>query len=362
VRKVVNFSAGPGVLPEEVLFQAQAEMLNWHETGMSIMELGHREAEFKQVAQQSEADLRELLSIPSHYHILFLAGGATAQFSMIPLNLLKENKHADYVETGVWSRKAISEAKRYGNINIAARTVTEKGLICIPPQEAWALNLDAEYVHYTPNETIDGVEFNWVPKTQGIPLIADMSSNILSKPINVTDYDMIYASAQKNIGQAGITVVIIRDELVKDPLPYTPGLFSYQAQVENHSLYNTPPTYSWYISGLVFSWMKRQGGVAVFAEHNQRKAKKLYDCIDSHADFYINQVHPDCRSQMNVPFNLKNQELTSMFLTEATQAGLANLRGHRLVGGIRASIYNAMPEEGVDLLVNFMRDFVRRHG
>lgn len=362
MRKVFNFSAGPAMLPEEVLLQAQADMLDWQGTGMSIMELGHRGPEFKIVAEQAEADLRELMSIPKNYHVLFLPGGATTQFAMVPMNLLGEKKTADYVDTGIWSQKAIAEAKRYGTVNIAAHAEHKDHLSYIPQQEHWSVNQDAAYLHYTPNETIDGLEFQWVPKTGNVPLVADMTSMILSRPVNVNDFGVIYAGAQKNVGQAGITIVIIREDLITDPLEKTPSLYSYKLQAEHNSFYNTPPTYSWYISGLVLAWMKRHGGVQAIYELNLRKANKLYSLIDQHKDFYVSRVHPDCRSLMNVMFHLSNEKLTSTFIEEAEAAHLTNLRGHRVSGGVRASIYNAMPEEGVDVLADFMTDFAKRNG
>lgn len=361
MRKVYNFSAGPGMLPEEVLLQAQAEMLDWHGTGMSIMELGHRGPEFKIVAEQAEADLRELMNIPKNYHVLFLPGGASAQFAMVPINLFGKNNQADYIDTGIWSKKAIAEAQRYGKVNIAATLEMHHDLMQIPAQDKWTLNPNAAYVHYTPNETIEGVEFHWVPKTGNVPLVADMSSMILSQPIDVSQYGIIYAGAQKNIGQAGVTIIIVRDDLLQDPLPQTPTLYNYKIHAENHSFYNTPPTYAWYIAGLTLAWMKKQGGVKAFAEVNQRKAKKLYATIDSHKGFYSNPIHPDSRSIMNVPFNLKSAELSDLFLETANKAGLTNLKGHRLAGGVRASIYNAMPEAGVDALIDFMKDFAGKH-
>ncbi len=362
MRKVFNFSAGPAMVPEEVLLQAQAEMLDWHGTGMSIMELGHRGPEFHSVAEQAEADLRELMAIPKHYHVLFLAGGATIQFAMVPLNLFGDKKTADYVDTGVWSKKAIAEASRYGTVNVAARLAHQDHIAYIPPQQEWKLSKDAAYLHYTPNETIDGIEFKWVPQIGDVPLVADMTSMILSRPVNVNDFGIIYAGAQKNLGQAGITVVIIREDLLKEPLPNTPTLYSYKLQAEHHSFYNTPPTYSWYISGLVLAWMKRHGGVQAFYELNQRKAHKLYSIVDKYKDFYVIKIHPDCRSMMNVMFYLRNESLTPIFLDEAAKMGLTNLRGHRVSGGVRASIYNAMPEEGVNILSDFMIDFAKRHG
>jgi phosphoserine aminotransferase len=362
MRKVFNFSAGPGMLAEEVLLEVQAEMLDWRGTGMSIMELGHRGHEFQAVAEEAEQDLRELMSIPKSYKVLFLAGGASTQFSMVPLNLLGKKQEADYIDTGIWSKKAIDEAKLYGEINVAAHCQLEDHLAYIPPQSDWKLNDQAAYLHYTPNETIEGIEFNWVPNVGNVTLVADMSSMILSRPVDVTQYGVIYAGAQKNIGQAGITIVIIRDDLLDEPLFRTPTLYNYKVQAEHQSFFNTPPTFSWYIAGRMFAWMKRQGGVPYFYERNVRKAKKLYDFIDQHSEFYRCRVRPDCRSLMNVVFDLKDESLTSLFVEEAGKAHLANLRGHRTVGGIRASIYNSMPEEGVDALIHFMRDFIDRHG
>lgn len=362
MREIFNFSAGPGMLPDEVLLQAQSEMLNWQGTGCSIMEFGHRSHEFKQVADQAEHDLRELMSIPKNYHVLFTTGGATAQFAMVPLNLMGKKKTADYVDTGVWSKKAIAEASRYGEVRIAARTEHQNHLMTIPVQSNWTINKDAAYLHYTPNETIDGIEFQWVPQTGDVPLVADMTSMILSRPLNINDYGIIYAGAQKNAGQAGITIVIIREDLIKEALPNTPTLYTYKTQAEHHSFYNTPPTYSWYISGLVFAWMKRQGGIDTIYEINKRKAKKLYDVIDMHRGFYLNRVDPACRSIMNVMFYLQDEKMTPMFLEQAADSGLVNLAGHRVSGGVRASIYNAMPERGIDKLVDFMQHFAKRYG
>lgn len=362
MRKVFNFSAGPAMLPEEVLKRAQAEMLDWNGSGMSIMELGHRGPEFQEVAAQAEKDLRELMAIPHNYQVLFLAGGGSTQFSMVPLNLFGSKKSADYVDTGVWSKKAIAEASRYGNVNIAAHTEHRNHLAYIPHQDHWSLDKNAAYVHYTPNETIDGLEFQWVPKTGDVPLVADMTSMILSRPMDVSDFGVIYAGAQKNLGQAGLTVVIIRDDLIQEALPHTPTLYTYKMHAEHHSFYNTPPTYSWYITGLVLDWMKQQGGLQAIYASNQRKAKKLYNLIDQHNDFYVSRIDPECRSMMNIMFYLQDEKLTAPFLDEATAIGLTNLRGHRVSGGVRASIYNAMPEEGVDLLANFMLDFAKRNG
>jgi phosphoserine aminotransferase len=361
MRRVYNFNAGPGMLPDEVLLQAQEEFMDWHGSGMSIMELGHRGPEFNSVAEQSEADLRELMQIPKNYQVLFLAGGASAQFAMVPLNLLVNNQKADYIDTGIWSKKAIEEARKYGMINVAA-TSQKQDVSYIPEQAEWSLDPNAAYVHYTPNETIEGIEFNWVPDTGSVPLVADMSSMILSRNVNVADYGIIYAGAQKNMGQAGITVAIIRDDLIQQPLSHTPTLYSYKIEAENRSFYNTPPTYSWYIAGLVFTWMKKKGGVAYFEELNKRKASKFYQFLDAHDDFYQNRIKADCRSRMNVIFNLPTEDLTKRFLAESTAVGLVNLKGHRTVGGVRASIYNAMPEKGVDMLLEFMGDFAKRMG
>lgn len=359
--RVYNFSAGPGMLPEEVMKKAREEFMDWQGTGMSIMELGHRGPEFQRVAEQAEADLRELMHIPKNYHVLFLTGGASAQFAMVPLNLMSKHKKADYIDTGIWSRKAIDEAKRYGDVHVAASTHVQHDLVSIPAESSWTLRSDADYVHYTPNETIDGVEFKWVPKTGDIPLVADMSSMILSQPVDVSRYGLIYAGAQKNMGQAGITVVIVRDDLIRDPVFLTPTLYQYQLHAEHHSFYNTPPTYAWYISGLVFDWLKQRGGVDAMYQINLRKAKKLYGFIDEHKEFYFSTVNPENRSLMNVVFSLKNDKLNDLFLSEANSIGLTNLKGHRIVGGMRASIYNAMPEEGVDALIAFMREFAKKY-
>jgi phosphoserine aminotransferase len=361
MRKVYNFNPGPGMLPEPVLRKAQEEMLDWHGTGMSIMELGHRGSEFQEVAAKAEADLRELMHIPDDYAVLFLTGGASAQFAMVPLNLMTEARQADYVNTGIWSKKAIKEAERYGSVNVAAATVEKDGMKYVNPQSEWKTNPKADYLHYTPNETIDGIEFNWLPETGDVPLVADASSMILSRPIDVTKYGVIYAGAQKNMGQAGVTVAIVRKDLIRDPVFLTPSLYQYKLQADNHSFYNTPPTYSWYMAGLVFDWLKQEGGVEKMYEVNKRKAKKLYDAIDDCNGFYRNTVHPEYRSIMNVVFTMQNDELDKKFLQESHDAGLTNLKGHRVVGGMRASIYNAMPEEGVDALVNFMREFASRN-
>ncbi len=358
--RVYNFSPGPAVLPEAVLQKAKEEMLDWQGSGMSVMEMSHRDKEFMSIAANAERNLRELLAIPANYKVLFLQGGASSQFAAIPMNLLRGKTTADYINTGEWSKKAIGEAKRYCSVNVAGTSEASK-FTTVPQQSELKLNKDAAYVHYTPNETIGGVEFNYLPETGNVPLVADLSSTILSRPIDVTKFGLIYAGAQKNIGPAGLTVVIVRDDLIGDTLAGTPTMFSYKIQAENESMYNTPPTYAWYLAGLVFEWVKQQGGLTKMAEINKRKAMKLYNYIDE-SGFYKNPVDPKCRSWMNVPFTLKDAALDEAFLKEAKAVKLTTLKGHRSVGGMRASIYNAMPEAGVDALVAFMADFAKRKG
>lgn len=358
--RVFNFSAGPAAVPQEVLEKAQAEMLDWNDSGMSVMEMSHRGKEFMSIANKAEADLRELMAIPDNYKVLFLQGGASSQFAMVPLNLLADKKSADYINTGAWSKKAIAEAKRYCDVNIAA-TTEENRFSSSPTQAELKLNPDAAYLHYTPNETIGGVEFPYVPETGDVPLVADMSSTILSRPIDVSRYGIIYAGAQKNIGPAGMAVVIVRDDLVGKAGKDTPAMFDYKTHVDNDSMYNTPPTYTWYLAGLVFDWLKQKGGLEAIAQVNERKAGKLYAAIDG-SGFYQNPVETKSRSWMNVPFTLGNPELDPTFLAQAKEAGLVTLKGHRSVGGMRASIYNAMPEAGVDALIDFMADFEKRNG
>ncbi|WP_455376228.1 3-phosphoserine/phosphohydroxythreonine transaminase [Kaarinaea lacus] len=355
--RVFNFSAGPAAIPEEVLSQAQQEMLDWQGSGMSVMEMSHRGKEFVSIAEQAEADLRELMAIPSNYKVLFLQGGASAQFAMIPMNIAGKDAKADYINTGAWSKKAIGEAKRLTGVNIAATTENDN-FTRAPDQSELKLDGSAAYLHYTPNETIGGVEFSYIPESGDVPLVADMSSTILSRPVDVSRFGIIYAGAQKNIGPAGLTVVIIRDDLIGkfDDLP---SIFDYKNHAENDSMLNTPPTYAWYIAGLVFQWLKRKGGLEGMAEINKRKADKLYAAIDNSA-FYKNPVSVESRSWMNVPFTLANADLDADFLSEAKANGLVTLKGHRSVGGMRASIYNAMPEEGVDALISFMADFEKR--
>ncbi|MFZ5592810.1 MAG: 3-phosphoserine/phosphohydroxythreonine transaminase [Pseudomonadota bacterium] len=358
--RVYNFSAGPAMVPQEVLEQAREELLDWHDSGMSVMEMSHRGKEFVSIAEQAEADLRELLAVPANYKVLFLQGGASSQFAMVPMNLLRGKGKADYVNTGIWSEKAIGEAKRYCDVNLAA-SAKDSNFRAVPPQAQWRLDSSSAYLHYTPNETIGGVEFHWMPESGDVPLVADMSSTLLSRPIDVSKFGVIYAGAQKNIGPAGLTVVIVRDDLIGHAAPGTPAMFDYKIHADNGSMYNTPPTYAWYCAGLVFQWIKRKGGLAGMAAINKRKADKLYAAIDN-SGFYANPVDPACRSWMNVPFTLADANLEKLFLKEAEAAGLVALAGHRSVGGMRASIYNAMPEEGVDVLIAFMNEFARRYG
>jgi phosphoserine aminotransferase len=348
------------MLPVEVLEQARAELTDWKGSGMSVMEISHRGKAFVAVAQEAEASLRRLLAVPANYKVLFLQGGATAQFAAIPMNLAKSESTVDYVNTGAWSKKAIGEAKRYCKVNVAADEGASN-YSTVPEQKALKLTSAAAYVHYTPNETIGGVEFPYVPETGGVPLIADMSSTILSRPIDVSKFGLIYAGAQKNIGPSGLVIVIVREDLLGKAREGTPSVWNYKAMADDGSMLNTPPTFSWYIAGLVFKWLEAQGGVTAMGERNRAKAQKLYQAIDE-SGFYRNPVAKNRRSWMNVPFLLPREELEAPFLAEAAKAGLTNLAGHRSVGGLRASIYNAMSPEGVDALIEFMRDFARRNG
>jgi phosphoserine aminotransferase len=351
-----NFSAGPAILPAEVLVRAQNEMLDWRGSGMSVMEMSHRGKEYMSIARQAETDFREILFIPDNYKVLFLQGGASSQFSMVPMNLLRRKGEAvDYLNTGAWSKKAIAEAALYADVNVVA-SAEDTNFSSIPGFEHWTLNCNAKYFHYTPNETIGGVEFHWVPDVGDVPMVADMSSTILSRPLDVAKYGVIYAGAQKNIGPAGLTLVIVRDDLISEPISGTPTMFNYASFANNDSMYNTPPTYSWYLAGLVFQWIQEKGGLATMAEINQRKAQKLYAAIDA-SNFYTSPVEVSCRSWMNIPFTLAKPELDSEFLALAAERGLLSLKGHRSVGGMRASIYNAMPEAGVDALISCMREF-----
>jgi len=358
--RVFNFSAGPAMLPQAVLEQAMAEMLDWQGSGVSVMEMSHRGKEFVSIAEKAETDLRYLLNISDDYKVLFLQGGASSQFAMVPINLLGAKTTADYLNTGQWSKKAIAEARRYCEVNVAASS-DDSGFTTIPDRDRWQLNPGAAYLHYTPNETIGGLEFQAIPDCGDVPLVADMSSTLLSRPIDVSRFGVIYAGAQKNIGPAGLTVVIVRNDLIGNAKAEMPAMFDYQTHADNDSMYNTPPTYSWYLAGLVFAWLRDLGGLEGMAAINQRKAEKLYGAIDD-SDFYQNPVDPRYRSWMNVPFTLADDALDATFLSEAKVAGLQTLKGHRSVGGMRASIYNAMPEAGVDALVAFMADFATRKG
>ena len=361
--KIYNFSAGPAVLPQAVLKQAQAEMLDWHGSGMSVMEMSHRGREFTSILEKTEADLRSLLSIPSNYKVLFLQGGAIAENAIIPMNLLN-NQAADYVVTGAWSKRSVEDACAYGTINIASSSeginTTAGGFTHVPDFATWQLNKDAAYVHICTNETINGVEFDGLPETGNVPIVADMSSHILSRPIDVSKYGVIYGGAQKNIGPAGLCIVIVREDLLGRASPLTPTVFNWKTQAENQSMINTPPTYSIYIAGLVFEWLLAEGGVAAIEQKNIAKAQMLYDYIDS-TDFYSNNIAVNNRSRMNIPFFLTDESLIAAFLSGAEANGLLQLKGHRVVGGMRASIYNAMPIEGVAALVNYMREFESKH-
>jgi len=356
--RAFNFSPGPAVLPLEVLEQAQGELLDWHQSGMSVMEISHRSNPFVQVATEAEADLRDLLSIPPNYKVLFLQGGASAQFSFVPMNLAAPQSTVDYVNTGHWSHRAIAEAGRYCRVHMAGDA--GGNYTRVPPQSELRFSAGAAYAHYTPNETISGVEFGYVPETRGVPLVADMSSSILSRPIDVSKFGLIYAGAQKNIGPSGLVVVIVRDDLIGHARPETPLVFDYKAVADSQSMLNTPPTFAWYMAGLVFKWLKRAGGLAAVGEQNRIKAQTLYAAVDA-SQLYRNLVAKDARSRMNVTFSLNMPELDAAFLAEAAAAGLHGLKGHRVLGGMRASIYNAMSLAGVEALIAFMREFERRH-
>jgi len=348
------------MLPAAVMEKAQQEMLDWHGSGMSVMEMSHRGPEYTSIAHQAEADLRELMAIPDDYAVLFLQGGASSQFSMIPMNLLRGKTKADYFNTGAWSKKAISEAKKYCDVNIVTDS-SDNNFTSIADKSTWQFSADAAYVHYTVNETIHGLEFDDIPESGDIPLVADLSSTILSRPIDVSRFALIYAGAQKNIGPAGLCIVIVRRDLLGHTVDNTPTMFDYQTHDQNDSMYNTPATYSWYLAGLVFDWLKQQGGLKAMAEINQRKQEKLYKAIEK-SDFYQNPVDERYRSWMNIPFTLTDANLDAQFLAEAKAAGLLTLKGHKTVGGMRASIYNAMPEAGVNALISFMSEFENKHG
>lgn len=354
-----NFCAGPAALPEAVLSQAQQDLLDWQGRGLSVMEMSHRSDEMVSIATEAEADLRELLGISDDYAVLFVQGGASSQFSAVPLNLCAQGDTVDYVNTGQWSKKAIKEAKRFAEVNVVASS-EDSNFSTIPAFDSWQLSSDAKYLHYTPNETIGGVEFFWTPESKA-PLVADMSSTILSRPIDVNQFGVIYAGAQKNIGPAGLTIVIVRKDLMGQSRASTPIMLDYQTAADNDSMYNTPPTFAWYLAGLVFKWLKEQGGLPAMETLNRRKADKLYGYIDD-SGFYSNPVEVASRSMMNIPFVLADSSLDKAFLSGADEAGLLNLKGHRSVGGMRASIYNAVPEAAVDALIDYMKDFAQRHG
>ncbi len=358
--RIFNFSAGPAVLPEPVLRQAAEEMLDWRGSGMSVMEMSHRGKEFIGIAAEAEALLRELMAIPSGYKVLFMQGGAIAENAIVPMNLLRGKSSIDFIDTGEWSKKSIKEAQKYAAVNVAA-TAKDSGYTTIPPRASWRLDPDTAYVHICSNETIGGVEYPEPPDVGSVPLVADMSSSILSRPVEVSRYGAIYGGAQKNIGPAGLTIVIVRDDLLGQALPITPSAFDWKTVADNDSMYNTPPTYAIYIAGLVFQWIKTQGGLAAMEARNRMKAALLYDFLDS-SQFFSSPVSREVRSLMNVPFKLADDTLDAAFLKGADANGMVQLKGHRSVGGMRASIYNAMPIEGVQALVAYMKDFERQHG
>ncbi|GAC1634235.1 MAG: 3-phosphoserine/phosphohydroxythreonine transaminase [Nevskia sp.] len=356
--RVFNFSAGPAILPLPVLEQVRSELLDWGGSGMSVMEMSHRDKYFMSIAETAEKDLREVLGVPANYKVLFMQGGATAQFAAVPMNLLAGKPSADYIVNGAWGQKAAKECKKYGKANIAAQP--EK-FNHVPARATWKLDPDAAYVHYTPNETIEGVEFMDVPEVGKVPLVADYSSTFLSRPLDVSKFGLIYAGAQKNAGPAGITFVIVREDLLGHCLPVAPSIFDYKTVAENDSMLNTPSCFSWYVSGLVFKWLRSEGGLAEIGRRNERKAKLLYDCIDA-TPFYSNPVAKADRSWMNVVFTLADANLDAEFIKGAAAAGMPGLKGHRAVGGMRASMYNAMPEAGVAALVEYMKEFARTRG
>ncbi|HAW15056.1 MAG TPA: 3-phosphoserine/phosphohydroxythreonine transaminase [Cellvibrionales bacterium] len=357
--RLFNFCAGPAALPEAVLSKAQSELLDWRSKGLSVMEMSHRSAEFVEIAETAEADLRELMNISDDYAVLFLQGGATQQFSAAPLNLLGDKTTANYVNTGQWSKKAIKEAKRYCDVNVVASS-EDNNFASIPAFDTWDIDENAAYLHYTPNETIGGVEFFWTPEVS-MPLVADMSSTILSRPIDVDKFGVIYAGAQKNIGPSGLTIVLVRKDLLGKASPLAPSMLDYKVHADAGSMSNTPPAYGWYMAGLVFKWLKEQGGLTAIEAMNRRKYEKLYGFIDAN-DFYANPVELQSRSSMNVPFTVGDSSLDKVFLQQSEQAGLLNLKGHRSVGGMRASIYNAVSEAAVDALISFMDDFAKTNG
>jgi phosphoserine aminotransferase len=357
--RLYNFGAGPATMPAEVLEQARGELTDWHSAGMSVMEMSHRGKEFVSIAAEAEADLRALAAIPAGYRVLFLQGGATMHFSAVPMNLLRGHAVADFVNTGEWSKKAIAEARKFCRPAVVASS-EDRNFTYVPKQSAWKRSTDAAYLHICSNETIGGVEYHWTPDTGDTPLVADMSSHILSRPLEVARYGLIYAGAQKNIGPAGLVLVIVRDDLLGQAIEHTPTVLDYGKMAEADSMVNTPPTFAVYLAGLTFKWLLRGGGLAAMEQLNIRKSAMLYDYIDSQ-DFYANPVAREDRSRMNVPFTLRDPGLDAAFLAAAEARGLSQLKGHRSVGGMRASIYNAMPLEGVEALVAFMEEFRRKH-
>jgi phosphoserine aminotransferase len=358
--RVFNFSAGPAMLPESVLKTAAAEMLDWHGSGMSVMEMSHRGKEFISIYEQTVADLRELLAVPANYKIIFLQGGGLGENAIVPMNMLRGKSSIDMVVTGEWSKKSAEEAKKFATVNLAASS-ENTGFTSIPDRASWRLNQDAAYVHLCMNETIGGVEFQSVPDVGAVPLVGDVSSTILSRPLDISKFGLVFGGAQKNIGPAGLTIVIVRDDLIGQATQYTPDVFNYAVQSKSDSMYNTPPTYAIYIAGLVFQWLKARGGVAAMETQNIAKANLLYGALDA-SEFYVTKVAKNCRSRMNVPFFLRDEALNAAFLKGADERHLLQLKGHRVVGGMRASIYNAMPIEGVQALVGYLQDFEHQHG
>jgi phosphoserine aminotransferase len=359
--RVFNFSAGPATLPEAVLRQAADEMLDWQGSGMSVMEMSHRGKEYMGIHAEAEANLRELLGVPAQYKVLFMQGGGVGQNAIVPMNLIGRTGRADYVISGDWSRRSAAEAAHFGQVRIAASSEEGGRFRRAPAQSEWQVDPGASYVHFCSNETIGGVEIFWTPDTAGVPLVADMSSNILSRPIDVSRYGLIYAGAQKNMGPSGLTVVIVREDLLGQALPVTPSVFDYRVLAESDSMHNTPPTYAIYIAGLVYKHVLSLGGVAAMEAHNRAKSQLLYDFLDASA-FFSNPIAPEYRSRMNIPFFLKDPALEPAFLQGAQARGLIQLKGHRSVGGMRASLYNAMSMEGVQALVDYMRGFEAEHG
>ena len=359
-KRAFNFCAGPAALPEAVLRRAQAELLDWQGKGLSVMEMSHRSDEYVAIAEKAEQDLRDLLVIPNDYKVLFLQGGASQQFAEIPLNLLPEDGVADYIDSGIWSKKAIDEAQRFGNVNVAA-SAKAYDYFAIPGQNEWQLSRHAAYLHYASNETIGGLQFDWIPEVGDVPLVVDMSSDILSRPLDVSKFGLIYAGAQKNIGPSGLVVAIVREDLLGRARSSCPSMLNYKIAADNGSMYNTPATFSWYLSGLVFEWLKEQGGIEAMEKINRAKKNLLYKAIDD-SDFYSNPIAVNARSWMNVPFRLADEKLDKTFLAGADARGLLNLKGHRSVGGMRASIYNAVGLDAVEALVAYMAEFEKEHG